>query len=586
MAAPEERPYAQPAVLHPRAAADDRPAATGPAWFSYSATGDQIVWSTALRTLLGQPPQQNEVSRKVLARYVHRDDHAKALGAITQTWTGREPVHTTVRLMRADGGWFDVDCRLDPVKSPDGAVRGLRGTVIDVSARERARREVARLSRRGETVQASLIDPDPATGLLTRARFADELDRAQRRGGGSVLVIRVQPEQAGEQQDDNARPERTAELLHRAARLLEGVVQPGGLLGRVGPTEIGLLLTPVSWPMARREAELLVEALRSQAFVLPDTWLRAKAWGGLVRFTPDGEAGSHELMIDAEHAWRESRDADRALTVVAHPVPVRDRQGSYRTRVADALGTDRFTLYAQPILELQSNEVTRHELLLRVLDESDGPQSPAQVLDIAERLDAVYDIDLWVVERAMQLAADQPDRCLQINLSGRSVGDPRLTDEVERLIAAYRVRPEQLTFEITETALIGNLSEARRFADRIRDLGCELALDDFGSGYASFRYLRIFPIDLVKIDGEYVVDLVHNPQDQVLVRALVQVCQAYGIRTVAEFVQDEPTLRLLRELGVDYVQGYLIGRPSPVLLERLRAPDAFDADQVHDAGPA
>ncbi len=129
--------------------------------------------------------------------------------------------------------------------------------------------------------------------------------------------------------------------------------------------------------------------------------------------------------------------------------------------------------------------------------------------------------------------------------------------------------PAQLTFEITETALIGNLSEARRFADRIRDLGCSLALDDFGSGYASFRYLRIFPIDLVKIDGEYVVDLVDNPQDQVLVRALVQVCQAYGIHTVAEFVQDEGTLRLLRELGVDYVQGYLIGKPSPLTEGRL-----------------
>ncbi|GAA2641405.1 EAL domain-containing protein [Paractinoplanes durhamensis] len=568
MAAPDERPTVPPTLPEPRLPADDAQSALGPAWFSYTANGDQIVWSARLRGMLGQSPHQDEVSRKVLTRYVHRDDHAKALGAVTQTWSSRTPVRTTVRLMRADGGWFDVDCRLEPVKSPDGTVRGIRGTVTDVSARERARREIARLARRGETVQTSLIDPDPATGLLTRDRFTDEIDRAQRRGGGAVLIIRVQPEKHGEV-IDGVRPERNADLLHRAARVLEGVVQEGALLGRVGPSEIGLLLAGTSWPMARREAELLVEALRSQTFVLPDTWLRARAWGGLVRFTPDAEAGSHEVLIDAEHAWRQSRDTDRALTFVAHPVPVRDRQGSYRTRVADALGTDRFTLYAQPILELQTNKVTRHELLLRVLDEADGPQSPIQVLDTAERLDAVYDIDLWVVERAMQVAAEQPDTCLQINLSGRSVGDPRLTDEVVRLIEEYQVNPGQLTFEITETALIGNLSEARRFADRIRDLGCELALDDFGSGYASFRYLRIFPIDLVKIDGEYVVDLVENTQDQVLVRALVQVCQAYGIHTVAEFVQDEPTLRLLRELGVDYVQGYLIGRPAPLLSGRL-----------------
>jgi PAS domain S-box-containing protein len=568
MVAPEERHRVPPTLPEPRLPADDRPPTAGPAWFSYSAAGDHIVWSAPLRAMLGQPPVQNEVSRRVLARFVHRDDHTKALAAITRTWTGRAPVRVTVRLLRADGGWFDVDCRLEPVKSPDGTVRGIRGTLTDVSARERARREVARLARRGETVQSSLIEPDQATGLLTRARFADEVDRALRLGSGAVLVIRVQPARVAED-GESVRPELNAELLHRAARVLEGLAQQDALLGRVGPNEVGLLLVGDSWQMARRQAELLVEALRSQTFVLPDTWLRARAWGGLVRFRDDADAGSHDLLIDAEHAWRQSREADVPLTLVAHPVAARDRQGSYRNRVADALGTDRFTLYAQPILELQSNAVTRHELLLRVLDEADGPQSPIQVLDTAERLDAVFDIDLWVVERAMQLAADDTDSCLQINLSGRSVGDPRLTGEVERLIKQYGVNPEQLTFEITETALIGNLSEARRFADRVRDLGCELALDDFGSGYASFRYLRLFPIDIVKIDGEYVVDLVHSPQDQVLVRALVQVCQAYGIHTVAEFVQDDATLRLLRELGVDYAQGYLIGRPSPVIPGRL-----------------
>jgi PAS domain S-box-containing protein len=535
----------------------------------YTAAGDQIVWSEGLDAMLGQPPAGAVLSRQVLARYVHRDDHALALGAITRTWTSHEPVHVTVRLMRADGGWFDVDCRLEPFAGSDGEVRGVRGTVRDVSARERARREVARLARRGETVQASIVERDPATGLLSRAHFADEIDRALRRGGGAVLVIRVEPDRGGTD-SDGARPECSADLLHAAAGVLEGVVRPADLLGRAGPNEIAVLLAGTSWTMARRQAALFVEALRAQPFVLPETWARARAWAGLVRFQAGGEAGSHDLLIDAEQAWRQGRDADRPLTLVAHPVGARDRQGSYRSRVAAALGTDRFTLFAQPIVELQSNTVTRHELLLRVLDEANGPQSPSQVLDTAERLDAIFDIDLWVVERAMQIAADRTDLSLQINLSGRTVGDPRLTAEVERLIKQYGVNPEQLTFEITETALIGNLSEARYFADRIRDLGCELALDDFGSGYASFRYLRLFPIDLVKIDGEYVVDLVANPQDQVLVRALVQVCQAYGIHTVAEFVQDEPTLRMLREFGVDYVQGYLIGRPSPIEPVRLR----------------
>ncbi|WP_436523277.1 EAL domain-containing protein [Actinoplanes sp. HUAS TT8] len=541
MTVPEERErWAPPAASlpEPRPPVEDRAA-----WFSYTTANDQIVWSAALSAMLGRAPAAGEMTRQILARYVHRDDLAAALGAITEAWTSRATVRATVRLMRHDGGWFDVDCRLEPMMSPDGTVRGLRGTVRDVTDRERARREDVRLTRRGETVQTSLVDPDPATGLLTRARFADEIDRALRNASGALLVLRVQ----GEEPD----------LLNRTARRLEDLIGPDQLLGRVGTNELAVLLAACNWASARKQAGALVEALRGDS--------GARVWGGLVRFRPDGEAGSHDLLIDAEQAWRQSREADCPITLVAHPVPARDRQGSYRNRVADALGTDRFTLYSQPILELQTNRVTRHELLLRVLDEADGPQSPTQVLDTAERLDAVFDIDLWVVERAMKLAAEQPGMGLQINLSGRSVGDPRLTAEVERLLTQYGVNPEQLTFEITETALIGNLSEARRFADRIRDLGCSLALDDFGSGYASFRYLRLFPIDLVKIDGEYVVDLVDNPQDQVLVRALVQVCQAYGIHTVAEFVQDEATLRMLREFGVDYVQGYLIGRPSPVV---------------------
>ncbi|MET8148462.1 EAL domain-containing protein [Actinoplanes sp. NPDC049668] len=542
---------------------EPRPPADDEAWFSYRAVGEEIVWSDGLTALLGRPPAGTGLSRQILARHVHAEDHAKALGAVTQAWTTREPVRTTIRLLRTDGGWFDVDCRLEPITDPDGTVRGIRGQLRDVSVRERARREVARLSRRGETVRASVVERDPATGLLTRGRFADELDRAQRRGGGAVLVIRVEPDHA-----DGVRADGNAELLQRAARLLEGLARPDDLLGLAGPNEIAVLLTGASWVMARRQSDLFVEALRTQSFVLPEAWLRARAWGGLVRFRPDGEAGSHDLLIDADHAWRLAREADRPVTLVADPVAVRARQGFYRDRVAGALGTDRFTLFAQPILELQTNRVLRHELLLRVLDEAGAPQSPTQVLDAAERLDAIYDIDLWVVERALELAAARGDLSLQINLSGRSVGDPRLTAEVETLIERYGVNPEQLTFEITETALIGNLSEARHFADRIRDLGCQLALDDFGSGYGSFRYLRLFPIDLVKIDGEYVVNLVHNAEDQVLVRALVQVCQAYGIHTVAEFVQDEPTLRMLRELGVDYVQGYLIGRPAPA--EELR----------------
>jgi PAS domain S-box-containing protein len=532
------------------------------AWFSYTAATDEATWSPELSQLLGYPPPTGGAGRQLMLRSVHRDDHAKALHALATAWTRQERVVTTLRLVRSDGSWFDVDCRIEAVTGPEGRARGVRGVVWDVSGRERARREVDRLTRRAETVRPTSVDRDPGTEVLTRPRFLDELDRCLRRGPGAVVVLRVEPEP----RNGGVRPDHGAELLHRAARLIETVAAPGDHVGRVGPNELAVLLPGRSWSVARRLAELFVEALRANPYVLPEGWVRAQAYAGLVRYRPGADAGGPELLIDAEHAWRQARAQGRAVAHVGQPVAAQDRQGSYRGRVTAALGTEAFTVYAQPILELQTNTVARHELLLRVVDEFNGPHSPTGVLDTAERLDAVYEIDLWVVERAMQLAVRHPERNLQVNVSGRSVGDPRLTDAVERLLDRYGVDPERLTFEITETALIGNLSEARRFTDRIRDLGCQLALDDFGSGYASFRYLKQFPIDLVKIDGDYVAELAHNPQDQVLVRALVQVCQAYGIRTVAEFVQDERTLRLLREFGVDYAQGYLIGRPEPAEL--------------------
>jgi EAL domain-containing protein (putative c-di-GMP-specific phosphodiesterase class I) len=144
------------------------------------------------------------------------------------------------------------------------------------------------------------------------------------------------------------------------------------------------------------------------------------------------------------------------------------------------------------------------------------------------------------------------------------LGDARLIDQVEALMRHYQINPEQLTFEITETAIIGNLTQARRFAERVHELGCQLALDDFGSGHGSFRSLKLFPIDIVKIDGEFVENLVSSHQDQVMIQALVQICNAYGVQTLAEFVQDEATLDMLRELGVGLAQGYLIGKPQPV----------------------
>jgi EAL domain-containing protein (putative c-di-GMP-specific phosphodiesterase class I) len=224
-----------------------------------------------------------------------------------------------------------------------------------------------------------------------------------------------------------------------------------------------------------------------------------------------------------------------------------------------------FTLYTQPILDLRLNQITRQEILLRPLNDAGEPVSPSPFLDIAERVDEMPVIDRWVLDRTLELIAQGPPTShYQVNLNARSLDDPDLLGHVCDLIDQYGVDPRQITFEITETAIIGSRMQALTFANGVRELGCQLALDDFGTGYSSFSYLRSFPIDLVKIDGEFIVDLRNSPAAQAMVVSLVQMCRALGILTAAEYVKDGATIDLLRGYGVDFVQGEAVGMPRPI----------------------
>jgi EAL domain-containing protein (putative c-di-GMP-specific phosphodiesterase class I)/GGDEF domain-containing protein len=383
-------------------------------------------------------------------------------------------------------------------------------------------------------------DRDAATGLFTRRRFGDEVDRVLHRDGGAVLVLRIEP----------------VDLVPVLARHLRADCGPRGVLGSTGPGELGILLPGTSMGDARGTAERLVATVRDGRYP-------ATAWGGLVRAPAGAGVEGHDLLIDAAEGWRRARASGVSVVSRSEPAPVVTRRVACRGWISDLLADERLTLHAQPIRETATGRVDRYELLLRLRDELTGrPQSPGALLDTAERSDAVLRIDLWALARAVRLLSTFPRvPHLQVNVSGRSFGDPRLLAAVTDLLTRTGVRPERLVLELTETALIGNFTEACRTAGRLRRLGCGLALDDFGAGYGSFRYLKYLPVDQVKIDGDFVAGIGHRRSDRVMVEAVVSVCKALGVRAVAEFVEDERTLRVLEELGVEYCQGYLIGRP-------------------------
>ena len=219
-------------------------------------------------------------------------------------------------------------------------------------------------------------------------------------------------------------------------------------------------------------------------------------------------------------------------------------------------------LHAQPILELATGKLVQQELLLRLRDRDDSLVPPLAFLPTAERCGLIREIDQWVITQATKLAAC--GHTVGVNLSAASAGDPRVLDFIERELCTHDADPGKLVFEITETAVMKHMDRARRFVDRLIALGCRIALDDFGTGFASFTYLKELPVQYLKIDVDFVRNLPRSPRDVVLVRAIVTLAAAFGQQTIAEGVEDEDTASLLRDLGVDYAQGYLFGRPGPI----------------------
>jgi diguanylate cyclase (GGDEF)-like protein/PAS domain S-box-containing protein len=230
-------------------------------------------------------------------------------------------------------------------------------------------------------------------------------------------------------------------------------------------------------------------------------------------------------------------------------------------RVEEALAGDRFVLYAQPIVDLRSGETVQHELLLRMLGPDGQIVPPGDFLPVAEQYALICEIDRWVIKQAARIAGGGCP--VELNISARSVGDPEVLEHIERCIDQCKVSPGLLVFEITETAIVEGEDAARTFAERLHALGCKVALDDFGTGYGTLSDLKQIPLDYLKLDIEFVRDLVSNRASRHVVQAVVALARDFGLKTVAEGVEDADTLRLLSRLGVDFAQGFHIARPAP-----------------------
>ncbi|MFZ5827292.1 MAG: EAL domain-containing protein [Bacillota bacterium] len=418
-----------------------------------------------------------------------------------------------------------------------------------------------------------LANFDPLTNLYNRRRFQEELERqlvdsARYGTRGALLFIDLDQfkyinDSLGHQAGDR--------MLKSLATLLRNQLRESDAIARLGGDEFAVLLPHADGRQAEAVAQKLLEALRRHVELIDGRTVSITGSMGIALFPEHGRT-AEQLLAYADMAMYQVKEVGRnSFTLYTPDETMRlqwESKLTWERRILDALEHDRFVLYHQPILCLTTGEIGRYEALLRMKGDDGEVISPGGFLSVAERFGLIHAIDRWVVKEAIHQIArarnSHPGFCLEVNLSGKAFGDPELLPLIKREIAATGIDPSALVLEITETAACTDTVLGREFVTTLREMGCRFALDDFGSGFSSFSYLKHLPVDYLKIDGGFIRNLARDSMDQDLVRAMVQVAKGLGRKTIAEWVEDRETLALLRELGVDYAQGYHIGRPMPM----------------------
>ncbi|MEU1360241.1 EAL domain-containing protein [Micromonospora zamorensis] len=529
-----------------------------------------LTWSDEMAMIFGHAPGTLRLTPERLANLVHPADVETVRKVVRTAWDRRRPDEVTFRVIQPGGTVRHVHCHIE-VLTTDGTPSGIIATGADATALELARQERRRLATRSEMLCADLAALDLVTGLPTRSYLTDEVDRARRTTGGALIVVATEPTT---RLPDALTDENHDQLTAEVAQHLRTIVGDKVTCGLVGPGLWGVLLAPAEGHTEAPEilAARIVDTFRRHLFSVQHKTLRLYTWAGLVIFGSGVSASGFDLLIDGEHAARDARRSGVPTSVLSEPVATKDRIDKCRSQVRQSVSANRFALYAQPIVDLRLNEVTRHEILLRVRSDTGEAVAPWAFLDMAERVGEILTVDKWVIDHALELIGRGAQTShYQVNISGKSLADPGLLTYVTEAIRRHGVKPECLTFEITETTLIENRNEALAFATGIREIGCHLALDDFGTGYGALAHLKYLPVDLVKIDGVFIVDLCRSPADQAVVSKLVELCHTLGIRVAAEYVQDEETLEFLKSSGVDFAQGYKTGRPEPITVNPEKA---------------
>ncbi len=467
-------------------------------------------------------------------------------------------------LIRRDGNELYIESTASPIRDGKGVVTGGVLVFHDVS-------ESRELNRR-LSYHAS---HDILTGLVNRREFENRLERALKSAKAretSYALLYLDLDQFKIVNDSCGHSAGDA-LLGQLGALLKSKIRWRDTLARLGGDEFGVLLESCSLEEAMQTAEALRIAIGDYKFTWDDRTFRLGVSIGVVPITADNEDVA-ALLSAADSACGAAKEAgrNRIHSFQENDIDLmrRRREMQWAARINNALEENRFELFRQTIQPLQAEQDGAHyEILLRMRDENGGIISPGLFIEAAERYGITPSIDRWVIRSAFRWLvseADERERLMlcSINLSGQSLGDEKFLPFVIDQFQMSGLDAAKICFEITETAAIASYSQANRFINALKELGCKFALDDFGTGLSSFGYLKHFPVDFLKIDGSFVKEILHDPIDREMVRSINEIGHLTGKQTIAEFAENEEIITMLRGMGIDYAQGYGVSEPKRV----------------------
>ena len=467
---------------------------------------------------------------------------------------------TTSVLLNLDGTEYHVEDSAAPIRLPDYTLAGAVIVFRDVTDTQRMAAEIAHQARH-----------DPLTGLPNRRAFeyrlAELLEQARRSDAEHALCY-IDLDQFKVVNDGCGHAAGDA-LLTELATLLQHQIRRGDLLARLGGDEFGLLLADCPSDRAVQIAGELLALIADFRFRWNERSFTVGASVGLVPVTA-ASASAAELMAEADLACFTAKDLGRnRVYLFRHgdaELSRRRRELQWASELREALEEQRFLLFAQPIHALAA-QASRpwYEILLRLRQRDGRIVLPGAFLPAAERFGLMPLIDRYVLDRVLGRLL-RPDHAngarLSVNLSGRSLEDASIVDTLDRYFASPGHPLDQLCIELTETTAVAHLGRTREFIARLRGAGCRFALDDFGTGVSSFAYLKHLPVDYLKLDGSFVRDITREPIDHAMVESIHRLAQIMGFETIAEFIEDQPTLDLLRQIGIHHGQGFLFGQPA------------------------